>query len=452
MAIKVGPKIASDGIIFSADAANRKSNFQKTESSNILPDPNNWTTGSGGQSGYGANGGAAEQNRYETTTDPWGSRSIVWECTPDSSNNDDGGWNSSGYTVDSSYTYRWSVWIRRTATSGVGTVYLGLNPAPIRLDNNSSQGNPYFYYIGTGGITQNEWQLWTAHCFPYGYTGSGPHPDTGRWRTNGTYIGGLSGNVGNQDVKFPAVNGTWMHRTYLYYCTDTTQRVEFAYPRIDKCDGSEPTLTELIKSAPSRFGNLANEDISSGLIKFGGDTHPDYTTLGGADCFRFNSTSGGQFFETTSGVFTYNGNTLTLEAWIYPEAEVTSGDRGCIMRILGDNYAYLSWNKSNRKLSNYHYAASPSGYHETGAAMARNAWHHVVGVWNGTQLHQWTDGVKTSVSTTSSTTNLYGVEMGEEGAGRQFSGGIAQARVYNRALTDAEVLDNFNATKGKFGL
>ena len=84
--------------------------------------------------------------------------------------------------------------------------------------------------------------------------------------------------------------------------------------------------------------------------------------------------------------------------------------------------------------------------------MARNAWHHVVGVWNGTQLHQWTDGVKTSVSTTSSTTNLYGVEMGEEGAGRQFSGGIAQARVYNRALTDAEVLDSFDATKGKFRL
>ena len=54
MAVRLGPKITSKDIVFSVDARNRKSNFQLTESSNLLPDPNSWTTGSGGSTGYGA--------------------------------------------------------------------------------------------------------------------------------------------------------------------------------------------------------------------------------------------------------------------------------------------------------------------------------------------------------------------------------------------------------------
>ena len=454
MAVKLGPKIASKDIVFSVDARNRKSNFQLTESSNLLPDPNAWATGTGGSTGYGANGSASEQNRYEATDDPWGSRSIVWQAVPDTTSGADGGWNSSYYTADTSYTHRWSMWVRKTANISNGTVYMGLNPAPLRVDNGASQGNPYFYYIGTASIPQNEWQLWVGHCFPYGYAGSGPHPDTGRWRVNGTYIGGLAGNVGTQDVYFPAANGTWMHRAYLYYCTDGAQRVEFAFPRIDKCDGSEPSLRDLLRSPPSRFNNLAgNHDFNTGLIRYTGNDFPISTTLGGAECFRFGTAGGGQYFEQASAVHGFSGNTITLEAWIYPMTEATAGDRGCVIRVLGGSNAYLSWNKSNGKLSNYWYAGSPQGYHESGAAMARDQWHHIVGVWDGSELRQWTDGVKTTVTgVTTSATNLTGVEIGEEGVSRQFSGGIAQARIYNRALTDQEVLDNFNATRGIFGV
>ena len=36
--------------------------------------------------------------------------------------------------------------------------------------------------------------------------------------------------------------------------------------------------------------------------------------------------------------------------------------------------------------------------------------------------------------------------------GSQFWGDIAQFAVYNRSLTDAELLQNYNATKARFGL
>ena len=42
--------------------------------------------------------------------------------------------------------------------------------------------------------------------------------------------------------------------------------------------------------------------------------------------------------------------------------------------------------------------------------------------------------------------------IGRESSGRQFAGGLAVIRVYNGALTDAQVEQNFNAQKSRFGL
>ena len=43
------------------------------------------------------------------------------------------------------------------------------------------------------------------------------------------------------------------------------------------------------------------------------------------------------------------------------------------------------------------------------------------------------------------------IEIGMESTGRQFAGGIAIFRVYNTALTDAQVIQNYNAVCSKFG-
>lgn len=180
---------------------------------------------------------------------------------------------------------------------------------------------------------------------------------------------------------------------------------------------------------------------------------PSFTTLGGATCFRFNAV--GQYFTGSPG-FTnsqpYPSTTLTMEAWIYPETEVIAGDRGNICRINSGSASYLSWNKSNRKLSNYWYNHSPEGYHETGAAMTRDEWHHVCAVWTGTTLYQYTDLTQTSVSVTGTADTTGTVTIGWEGDSRQFAGGIALVRLYNVALTQDQVIQNYTATRGRFGV
>ena len=175
---------------------------------------------------------------------------------------------------------------------------------------------------------------------------------------------------------------------------------------------------------------------------------PLIATLGGAQAFHLDTIGKKFVARVSSNVST---NNLTFEAWIYPQDEISSGDRGCIIQ----GSAYLSWNKSNQRLSSYWYSTNNQGYHEPSLQMNRNEWHHMVGVWNATdgRLYQYINGnLENTVTTVASSGAYYNdLNIGHEGDGRQFSGGIAVIKVYNAALSGAEVLQNYNSQKTRFG-
>lgn len=144
----------------------------------------------------------------------------------------------------------------------------------------------------------------------------------------------------------------------------------------------------------------------------------------------------------------------TLEAWIWPGAtEVTSGDRGTVILISGGSAQYMSWNKSNRYLSSYWYGSTDNGYHETNGPTGRQGWAHWCTVWDSRvgKLFQYVNGVTVGTATTTNS-SAYGtnIVIGRESSGRQFSGGIAEIRIYNRALHGHEVLQNYFATSYKY--
>lgn len=177
---------------------------------------------------------------------------------------------------------------------------------------------------------------------------------------------------------------------------------------------------------------------------------PSFTNIKGAECFLLNDI--GDRFVASMGTAQATNN-LTLEAWIYPSGtELSAGDRGCIIQ----GFAYLSWNKSNQKISNYWYSASPSGYHEPTDGMSRENWHNLVSVWNSStsQLYQYIDGILVNTINTVATSGYYdeALNIGWEGDGRQFAGGMSVIKIYNSALSNAEVLQNYNAQKSRFGL
>ena len=214
------------------------------------------------------------------------------------------------------------------------------------------------------------------------------------------------------------------------------------------------------RSAPDSDSGWDNLLDGGGVRTNSKNGSPSLTTLGGARTWRF--TASNQYFESNLlGALNQPYLDATVEAWIYPEDEITSGDRGTILRLNGNRSLYMSWNKSNQKLSTYWYSHATNGYWETGAAMDRDQWHHLCSVHRYSEdlCDQYTDGVKTTASPTQADSTTYNsvnpgqaVEIGMENSSRQFSGGICILRIYDVALTDEEVLNNYNVFKNRFGL
>ena len=260
---------------------------------NIL-DPDSWAVGSGATGAFGQNG-STDENERVIGTDPFGNSAVVWESRPNGSAADDGGWGTGFYDVDEFSLYRWSVWVKRTTSSAGGTHYLGLYGSPnavIRIDNGSQEGNPYWECVGTGNYTQNVWYLVVGHCFPSNYTGGATrHPDSGRYITSGRNGDTNQCNIGGDVKWYPGTTGGY-HRTYHYYCGDNTTRLQWFDPRLDKCDGSEPTISDLLNNRQAK--------LESTTITVEGAVHKTQkivatggviTTVGEYRVHRFNSSS-----------------------------------------------------------------------------------------------------------------------------------------------------------------
>lgn len=91
------------------------------------------------------------------------------------------------------------------------------------------------------------------------------------------------------------------------------------------------------------------------------------------------------------------------------------------------------------------------------AGVTNSNWHNIVATYNGSQKKLYVNGVlkATENSTGTVTQNTTGESyIGIYGsfAGYPFDGNIASTAVYNRALSDAEVLQNFNTHKDRYGL
>jgi hypothetical protein len=88
-----------------------------------------------------------------------------------------------------------------------------------------------------------------------------------------------------------------------------------------------------------------------------------------------------------------------------------------------------------------------------------NNWHHVAAIIsNKIVTGFYVDGVSYSIlsgsgGTISSISNAVNVRIGRDEANEYiFQGNISQAQLYNRVLLATEIRQNYNATKGRYGL
>lgn len=151
---------------------------------------------------------------------------------------------------------------------------------------------------------------------------------------------------------------------------------------------------------------------------------------------------------------------MTIAAWVKPSTNV-SNYRGIIMdeSVGGSPWNYRLFLNQGNGVVIYDMIGSGYGSVSSTYSVADNNWHYICGVRtvvNGT-LNLYIDGVLNTTGTDSSNRSTLGnrVWIGRSpynGGSYPFIGDIPITQIYNRALSATEILQNYNATKTRYGL
>lgn len=429
MGTYTGPRIVTSGLILDLDIANAKSYLDAANTS--LINTSTWAAGNNAVTGYDLNETATNENSRFTATDPWSDTNMVWGTFASGDGNNDGGWNTSYFNIDRTKLYRFSVWVRRTSSTSGGTFYMGVYGSGgtwgvRRNDNGTVEGNPYWDCIGTSAFTQNTWYLVVGHVYPAGTTYTGAHPDTGVYTRAGGTTKNRNVNFCNigADVQWLADSTVGIHRVYHFYCGDNTTRLQFAYPRVDLCDGNQPSIEELLDKSPAELydnSGRGNHHYLSG-----------YYVPNSSSPRKFDITESNWI--TRSGALAGVSSTCTVVLWY-----ATTDGQELWVRGNDSGGVYLSASYGN---DYYHGSCgSPTNYVDlkttTNPATPIN--------YRDGNYHMWeAKGVDFSGWTKF---DWFGY-----GTSWNMNGKLSRIMVYNRNLSAEESAINYAAMRGRFGI
>jgi hypothetical protein len=132
---------------------------------------------------------------------------------------------------------------------------------------------------------------------------------------------------------------------------------------------------------------------------------------------------------------------ITVNAWV----KLTAGSIYQHIVDSASNTWHLAFLSDNRP---YFWTG---GANHSAPILSIGVWYMLTGI-QGTALDIYVNGILGSsiASNTNITTNNINIGRWQAGGGRQFNGNISQVSIYNRALTPAEVFQNYNATKSRY--
>jgi hypothetical protein len=216
----------------------------------------------------------------------------------------------------------------------------------------------------------------------------------------------------------------------------------------------------------------ANELITNGLVLNLDASNPSsysgtgttWTDLSGSGN-NGTLTNGATFSSTAGGTLVFDGiddrvqtsfnptfTDFTVCVWYKDNGSSTYG------RLVDNNYINGFWmgrdgTTPNQWGGGIKESGSPFGIYLT---LPDSQWHFLISVRSGTTHTIYGDGITNKISNTVSAAALSGtsISIGEwsgGGTGQIFKGSIPQVLVYSRAITEAEIMQIFNATKGKYG-
>lgn len=154
----------------------------------------------------------------------------------------------------------------------------------------------------------------------------------------------------------------------------------------------------------------------------------------------------------------------TLNIWCYPTTLSQGFFAGLIGMTTGGNANqqsyYLHWRKLNNTIQAGIQNSGTYNFIETPLPTSI-AWYNFTFTWNGSFLNLYRNGISISTpiaqtinaQALTATVDVGGkMFQGDSGNQGYFTGYIPNTQIYNRALNSSEVLQNFNATRARFGV
>jgi hypothetical protein len=421
--------------------------------------------------------GTANANSVERLSNPWGQFELGWRGQNHSSNattalyNSNGGFDTTPIAVDMTKKYRFSVWVNRKVL-GNGTVYFGPRSTGLKTKSTGVvETNPYFAADGPSSNAytgkQNTWVLVVGHVHPLGTAIGANDAASGYYTvTGGSTPYATSSGSTSVDYIFDGTLGQLAMRVFLYASSTPGTEVQFLRPRIDLIDGTEPSIEELLNNTQNTVYDLSPTGSISSVIG-----KPQYSSVNGGQLV-FNGKS--HAIITSGAVFSNIGNigNKTWEVWITPQPSNVA------MFCGAGGLPYFSTIGSNQVRWSQNTSPTTSGLQTLTTWTVPSSWGTFIGkpihlvfvsTYNATanntvyEIYANATGVTTVTHPGNERYSLSTVNIGNrggaassyytfDGADYEFNSSIAMVRVYDRALTKAEIQQNFNSTRNRFGV
>jgi hypothetical protein len=400
MAFNYSPKIVTDGLVLYLDAANPKSIPNDPTVNLITTNPTPINNLTGYDYAYGAptaSYNATSQSVEITTTNS----PVGWLVNNNSL-------NSTVLSTGSLYTisFEWKpesdstslcrIWPQIATGNNLTSSYTGV------MRNSGS-----LTVTSQNTLLSNGWYLFSQTFTP-------THPGVNGDRSFRLLGGGVSGG----------------EKLHIHWRNLQLECTPYRTPFVS---GSYQTWFDLSRN--NSAATLASSSIAGSIPTF-----PSASNR----VLRFDGTS--SYARVDSNILQDSGGTINM--WVYPigtsagyilAAFGTNSDRFYIYRFDGA----FSFTRGNPGVS-HGKGSSPSG-----------VWYNVALTWDSSSFSSYVNGIynTSSIYAASGSTSLFTIGAYTSPLGSQgFNGNIGFTQIYNRALSQAEITQNYNATKTRFGL
>jgi hypothetical protein len=308
--------------------------------------------------------------------------------------------------------------------------------------------------MGTTNLVGNRW-----YHFVHTYDGS----------TQKLYLNGVLMTTGSQSgtIQYDANNT----RVLIGADDNSGYNSGASYPHLGKMGqvriyNRGLSATEVLRNYNAQRKRYFQEEniVTNGLVlhvdasnanSYAGTGTSWYDLTGNGNDLRL--TNGPVFTGTNGGIFTFDGTNdnanrafawpsdFTFDLFCKPISSVGNYDR---IIATGDIFEFAIGADTQIR----HYGNSGTGWVNTGSTISFNTFVHLCGVKSGNNFYVYKNStlIHSGTLLIAALSTLY---LSSRANGSELvSSSISAFKLYNRALTSSEVTQNYNATKGRFGL